>query len=217
MKPVASALILTVIATPLAAFTPERAAMMVDAVRAQDCTLNGSQAEAIFAPLGLDPMEVQSFVDILFASGLVEISGNGEQLTLSPGLCAADAEGSLARVSAAFAQEESTLTPWRPEVSPEQGALMVGALRGNNCVMSDEDAARLLPDLGFTPSSARDVAAVLVSGELASIGAEDGVFALSEAFCAADPAGDVAALTEIIDNWGSEAEAEAQTPAEVTE
>lgn len=215
MKRLLYPLCLSLLATPVAAFTPERAEIMVGAVRAESCTLNGDRAGDVFAPLGLDPMEVQSFVDLLFEAGLVSISESGEELSLSDALCAADSVASLEMLTDAFAaSEQAALEPWRPEVSPEQGAIMVGAIRENACQMSDEDAARLLPGLGFTPQTARDVAAVLISGELASVSEDSGVFALSAAFCAADPAQDTHTLAALIASWNDESPADAESAAQ---
>lgn len=204
----------TLVAAPVSAFTPERAAIMVDAVRAQSCTLTGEQAEAVLAPLGLDPMEVQTFVDVLFESDLVSISESGNELSLSQGLCDANADDSLAMLQAAFAvAEENALQPWRPEVDPAQGALMINAIRENACQMSDEDAANILPGLGFTPDTARDVAALLVSGELARFANDTGVFTIAETLCAADAAQDVETLTTLLAQWDAQA---AQAEAEMS-
>ncbi|MCB1411048.1 MAG: hypothetical protein KDK22_16760 [Rhodobacteraceae bacterium] len=194
-----SALVLA--AAPAAAFTPERAAMMVDAIRANGCSMAGDQAEEALSPLGLNGTEVQAFVDTLYGADLVSLSADMSVLSLSETLCAADSAASLALITAAFQDQEASLEPWRPDFAPERGAEFVGAVRGNDCTLTEDSAAALLPPLGFSPADTRDIVAVLIDGGLAQVNDEGTELSLSPEFCAAEPAGDAAALAALIDGW----------------
>lgn len=196
-----AALALTLAAIPALAFTPDRAALMVDAVRANGCSLTGEQAEGALAPLGLDGIEVQSFVDTLFAAELVTISDDEETLSLSAGLCAATDAEALAMITAAFEAEESSIEPWRPEFTATRGAEYTRAIRAAGCSLSESNAADVLMPLGFTPTESRDIASLLLdSGHAVAV--DDGQrFSLSSEFCAADPAGDEAVIAALLDGW----------------
>ncbi|GAB4263504.1 MAG: hypothetical protein Kow0013_09940 [Pararhodobacter sp.] len=198
------------LATPVAAFTPDRAALMVDAVRANGCRMAGSEAAAALSPLGLDPIEVQSFVDVLFLGDLITLSEDMEVLSLAPALCEAEGDAALALIVEAFEGQEAALEAWSPEFEPQNAALLVGAVRGNGCALSDEEAGAILPPLGFTPATARDIVAVLVDTDNASISEDSTVLRLSDALCAADPATDGAAMEAAIAAW----QAVNQTPEE---
>ncbi|MCB1345668.1 MAG: hypothetical protein H6900_11205 [Rhodobacter sp.] len=193
--------VLLLAAAPASAFTPERAAMMVDAIRANGCSMAGDQAEEALSPLGLNGTEVQAFVDTLFGADLVSLSADMSVLTLSEGLCAAEGDAALAMITAAFAAQEATLEPWRPDFAPERGAEFVGAVRGNDCTLTEESASDLLPPLGFSPADTRDIVAVLIDGGLAQVNDDGNALSLSPEFCAAESAGDAAALAALIDGW----------------
>lgn len=198
----ASVMVVAVLAaSPALAFTPDRAALMVDAVRANGCALRGDQAEAALGPLGLDGVEVQAFVDTLFGADLVTVSDDLQTLTLSEPLCAAEGEASLALITAAFEAQELSLEPWRPDFTAERGAEFVAAVRGAGCTLTEETAAQVLPAAGFSPDDSRDVVTVLIDGGLGEVSADAQSFGLTEAFCAADPAGDLAAVAAILDGW----------------
>ena len=197
----ATALALTLAASPALAFTPDRAALMVDAVRANGCALRGDQAEGALAPLGLDGVEVQAFVDTLYGAELVTVSEDLQTLSLSETLCAATGEESLALITAAFEAQELSLEPWRPTFTAERGADFVAAVRGAGCSLTEETAAQVLPPAGFTPDDSRDVVTVLLDGGLAEVSPDAQSFGLTAAFCAADPAGDVAAVAAILNTW----------------
>mgnify|MGYP001243263627 FL=1 len=205
MRPRAPALLLallgSVVAAPALAFTPERAGLMVDAMRALDCSMNGEQAEASLAPLGLEGIEVQAFVDTLFGAGLVSLSEDMTVLSLVPMLCAAGPEESMAMIVEAFEAQESSIERWRPDFTPERGAELIATLRGLDCVLTEERAQEVLPPLGFTPVETRDIVAVLVDGTLAEV-AEDGTaLSLTESVCAADPSMDAPALQALLASW----------------
>lgn len=197
----AATLALTLAASPALAFTPERAALMVDAVRANGCALRGDQAEGALAPLGLDGAEVQAFVDTLYGAELVTVSDDLQTLTLSDALCAATGEESLALITGAFEAQELSLEPWRPEFTAERGAEFLGALRGAGCQLTEETAEAVLPPLGFTQSDSRDIVTVLMDGGLAELSGDGASLILNPDVCAADPAGDVAAIAAILDGW----------------
>jgi hypothetical protein len=199
----APAFVLTLLATPLAAFTPERAAMMVDAVRANDCQMAGSEAAEALSPLGLDPIEVQSFVDVLFLGELITLSEDMEVLSLAPALCEAEGDAALALIVEAFEGQETSLEAYVPIFEPETAAVLVGAVRENGCALSDGQAGEVLPPLGFVPDTARDIVTVLVEGGYAVISEDSTELRLSEALCAGAPEQDTAVMVEALAAWNA--------------
>lgn len=202
---IAAALGLCLVAAPALAFTPERAALMVDAVRANGCMMTGDQAEGMLAPLGLGGDEVQAFVDTLFGGELITLSEDFDTLTLSEALCAVEGDESLALITAAFVAQEAEMGPllevWRPGFTAERGAEFVGAVRGAGCILTEEAAAQVLPPLGIGPEESREVVTVLIDSGLGAV-SEDGLtFSLTEDFCVADAAGDAPALAQILTDW----------------
>jgi len=192
---------LLLVSAPAAAFTPERAGLMVDAIRASGCALHGDQAEAALGPLGLEPVEVQAFVDTLFDAGLVSLSDDMNTLSLAPVLCDAAPGAGMAMIVEAFVAGEARIERWIPDFAPERGAALLAALRAEDCVLTDERAQIVLPPLGFTPVETRDVVAVLIDGDLALVSGDGAELRLSETACAADPASDTAALTALLVSW----------------
>lgn len=188
-------------ASPVLAFAPERAGLMVDAIRANGCSMTGEQAEGALAPLGLGGDEVQVFVDTLFGAEMVTMSEDNQTLFLVPTLCEAPPDVSMAMIVFAFQAQETSLEPWRPEFTAERGAEFIGALRGAGCSLTEESAATVLVPLGFTPSESRDIVSVLIEGGLGQVSDDGASFGLSPQFCAADPAGDVPELTAILSGW----------------
>lgn len=202
MKPAAALLGLALLAaTPASAYTPERAGMLVDALRANACSMTADEAPDALGPLGLDPIEVQMFVDVLYAAELVSISDDQQVLALSEPLCAATGDAAMAMIVAAFEAQEAELQPWSPDVDPETGALMVDAIRRNACAMSDTQAAETLPELGISPELSRDLVALLLDMELASISDDGFVLRLEPALCAANPAADAATIAAALEAW----------------
>lgn len=189
------------LASPAAAFTPDRAGLMVDAVRANGCVLDSADAERILSPLGLEGMEVQSFIDILFSAGLVALLENNTILSLPEPLCSIAPEASMAIIEEAFAAQAPELTPWTPTFTPERGAQLVGVVRAEGCTLSDARAGEVLPPLAFTPVEARDIVSTLVEMEHAGVAEDGSSMVLSDALCAADPAGDVAFVEAMIVAW----------------
>jgi len=189
------------LATPVLAFTPERAAILVDAVRANGCQMSGEQAPAALEPLGLDAIEVQSFVDILYGAELVTVSDNLEQLILSDALCSAEGDASMALIVAAFEEQEAGLEPWEPDFTPERAADFIAVLRGNGCAMTDVEAGEILPDHEFSPALSRDIVTVMLEVGMAEISQDALEVRLSETLCAADPASDAPAMAEALATW----------------
>lgn len=201
MNTAAPALMLALLAAPAAAFTPERAGLMVDAVRAAGCALHGDQAGGVLAPLGLEPVEVQTFVDTLYAAGLVGLSSDMAVLTLAPVLCDAGVEAGMAMIVEAFAAQEPRVERWTPDFAPERGAELLAVVRAESCLLTDARAQAVLPPLGFTPIETRDVVTVLVDGGLATVDEAGSALRLADDLCAADPAGDAPALAALLAAW----------------
>jgi len=189
------------LAHPAAAFTPERAAIMVDAIRDNGCRMEGTEAPAALEPLGLDSIEVQSFVDILYSADLVSISDDQQTLILADPLCVAQGDAALALITTAFEGQETTLEPWRPDFPPERGAALIGIVRSNGCGLTEEQAGQLLPGEGFDPVLTRDIVSVLLDTDMASFNPENGSIQLSEMLCTAETAGDLTAMTDAVAVW----------------
>lgn len=201
MKFAAPFLIASLLAAPALAFTPERAGIMVDAVRANGCSMAGSDAPGALEPLGLDAMEVQTFVDVLYQAELVTLSEDMQTLQLSEALCAVDGDAAMALIVTAFEASETELVPWSPEFEPARGAELVAIIRNNDCGMSDQQAGEMLPDLGFDPGITRDIVTLMLETDLATV-AEDGMsVALIPMLCDADPAGDADVLAQALAAW----------------
>jgi len=199
-------------AAPASAFTPERAGIMVDALRANDCAMTADEAPEALGPLGLDSVEVQMFVDVLYAADLVTISDSMEVLSLSDTLCAATGDAAMALIVAAFEAQEAELEPWVPEIDAEQAAVMIDAVRRNACMMTDAQAAETLPTLGVTPELSRDLVSVLLDMELVEINDDGTELRLAAELCAADPSADAATVATAVEAWTA-----ANTPAEGSE
>ena len=200
-------LVAALLAAPAAGFTPDRAVIFVDALRANGCAMTGDEAPQALEPLGLEASEVQSFVDILFGAELVTLSDDQSRLMLTDALCQAAPEGSQAMVLAAYAAADraTVLERWAPDFTPERGAMLVGALRTNGCAMSEAQAAEILPALGFQPIETRDVVSILLETALATIADQSagGAITLAEALCAADPAHDSATMAQALNDWAA--------------
>lgn len=201
MRLAAAPILALAFAVPALAFTPDRAAMMVDAVRANGCAMAGDEAQGALAPLGLDALEVHSFVDTLFGAGLVALSEDGNVLRLTEPLCAADPEAALAMIEGAFEAAEPQLTRWVPDFAPERGATLIGAVRDAGCSLSDAEAEDVLPPLGFSPVEARDIVTLLVETGQAQIDATGSAMMLDAALCAAEAEGDTEAVIAMIAAW----------------
>lgn len=198
---VSTALATGVSALPALAFSPERAGLMVDAVRANGCQMAGSEASGALEPLGLDAIEVQSFVDVLHAADLVTLSDDSETLMLSEALCAAEGDAAMQMLVAAFAAQELGLQPWRPDFEPARGAALIAILRDNDCAMTDAQAAEILPGHDFSPDLTRDIVALLLDVGLAEVSPDAASVRLGDDLCAADAAQDLAAIEQALVAW----------------
>lgn len=198
-----SALLATLLlaSSPALAFTPERAGMLVDAIRANDCAMTGDEAGPALQPLGLEPVEVQAFVDTLYGAGLVALSDDLSTLSLTPVLCEAEGEAAMAMIVRAFEAQEPGIAAYVPEFEPARGAELIATIRGEDCRLTDELAQEMLPDLGFTPIETRDIVAVMVDGEMATVNEDGTELVLSDATCAGDPAADEPALAALLASW----------------
>lgn len=216
MRHILAALLLT-LALPALADTPERAALLVDAMRDNGCAMTGDEADAVLPGLGLDVFEVELAISVLFPAALVELSEDGEALVLASSLCEADSAQSLTLISEAF-DAAPMLEPWSPQISPEQGAALIGALRDNGCALSEDQAGSVLPALGLDMALTRDAVAVLMDAGTVGLNEDGTILRLDEAVCAADSAGDVELMTLALDDFDAMAPISSDSdPLEVLE
>lgn len=200
MRTILAALLVTV-AAPALADTPERAALLVDAMRDSGCTMTGEEADAVLPGVGLSIDEVDAAITVLYPAGLVELSEDGEALMLAGLLCEADAEQSLALITDAF-DAAPVMEPWSPQITAAEGAALIGALRDNGCTLSEDEAAAALPAVGLNMISTRDAVAVLLQAGAVDLDDEGTTLYLSPDVCESDSAGDIElvdrALTEYV-------------------
>lgn len=201
-------------ASPVQAFTPERAGIMVDAVRANGCQMAGNEAAAALEPLGLDSLEVQTFVDVLFAAQLVTLSPDFSTLMLSDELCIADPAVAMPLIVAAFEQQEIGLEPWRPDFDPARGADLISIIRENGCALTDQQAGEILPGQDFSPDMTRDIVTLMIDADLAFVSPDGASVNLSADLCSAAVEGDTQVLATAISNWNA---AQADEPNVETE
>ena len=201
MKFALPALIAALAASPALGFTPERAGLMVDAIRTNGCAMSGDEAPEALGPLGLDPVEVQAFVDTLYGAGLVSLTEDMQILNLAPILCEAEGDTAMAMIVEAFAAQETRIERWIPDFAPERGAEFIGALRGVDCTLTDARAQEILPPMGFTPVEVRDIVTVMVDGGMASVTDDGSELRLDASVCGGDPASDAPALATLVATW----------------
>lgn len=201
MKTALAALLLA-FAAPALADTPERAALLVDAMRDQGCAMTGDEADAVLPGVGLSVEEVDVAISVLYPAALVTLSGDGEALVLSEALCAADADASLTLITEAF-DATAVMEPWSPQVTPAQGVALIGALRGNDCALTEGEAAETLPALGLDMAATRDSVAVLLQAGAVALSEDGGTLRLSAETCAADPAGDAALVDQALADYAA--------------
>lgn len=182
------------LAAPVWADTPERAALLVEAMRDNGCAMTGDEADAILPGMGLSIDEVDAAISVLYPAGLVTLSEDGEALVLSDALCAADATQSLTLITGAF-DAAPVMEPWSPQITGAEGAALIGALRDNDCALSEQEAGETLPALGLDMITTRDTVAVLLQAGAVTLSEDGGTLRLSETVCTMEADGD-AALTE---------------------
>ena len=197
----------TPLAAPLAAQTPERAMLFVEAVRANDCAMTVDEANQALPGLDLGMDETQEVIDLLFAAGLADFDPEREALVLPEAFCTASDEETLAQVTAALEAPPIALMPWVPDFEPGRAALLIGALRDNDCSMNETEAGELLPQLGLEMNETRDIAGVLFESGLAELSEDGNVLTLSPALCAADPAEDALRAAEALAAFNEAAQA----------
>jgi len=196
LRAVLAALLLTV-AAPAWADTPERAALLVDAMRENGCAMTGDEADAVLPGVGLSIDEVDAAISVLYPAGLVALSGDSEALVLSDALCAADAGQSLILITEAF-DAAPVMEPWSPQITPAEGAALIAALRDNACALTEDEAAETLPAAGLNMVSTRDAVAVLLQAGAVELSEDGTTLRLSADLCAADPQGDVALVDQAL-------------------
>ena len=188
------------LAAPALADTPEKAAAFLGAMRDAGCdmSLEAADAAAQAGEITLDELDV--IIDLLYVGGQLEIDAE-DRMTLVPALCSADPAGDAALFARLDAEIDlETLggawglaePPGLPEIAPELGARFVGAIRARDCMVPQDAAAAILTAAEMTEPEARGAFAVLYeTGHVVPMGSWD-AFRLSDALCAADPAGDAA-------------------------
>lgn len=123
MKALTAALALFLAAGPALAGDPGRAALFIDAIRANGCAMTEAEAAETLPGLGFDQDETRLLVEVLYEATLVGFSENWDSLILAQELCEADPaqdEGTYAEALAAF-----EAAPRGPEPLSEDEALAV--------------------------------------------------------------------------------------------
>lgn len=201
MRAALAALLLT-LAAPALADTPERAALLVDAIRDNSCAMTGDEADDILPGVGLSVDEVDVAISVLYPAMLVALSEDGEALVLSDALCTADEEQSLALITEAF-EAAPVMEPWGPQITPAEGAALIGALRDNDCALTEGEAAETLPAAGLDMMSTRDAVAVLMQAGVAELSEDGTTLRLSADLCAADPQGDAGLVDQALADYAA--------------
>lgn len=191
-------LLAAAVAAPAAADTPEKAAAFLGAMRDAGCDMSLEAADDAAGALGIEIIELDEIIDLLFAGGHLFIDAE-EHMTLAASLCAApprdDAaffahlrdEVDLALLEASAAAEGWTAAGHPP---PERAALVIAALRSNDCGLTRAEAEKVLSAAGIAPTEAYAVTAVLLDAGMMDQGAVPGHLRLSDDICHADPADD---------------------------
>lgn len=175
-----------------------RAAAFVAVVRANGCTITEAEGATLLPAAGLTVADAQDAVQILNRGALFTVSDDAQTLILTPELCAADADQTAALLAAAAAAAPRVqLLPLDQRVDPEAGARLIGALRANGCAMTEDQAAAILPGLGFQPETVQDIAGLLLEAGMASYG--DAALRLDPEVCAAAPERDADWIAAALD------------------
>jgi hypothetical protein len=193
MTRLARALVLTacIFAAPAGAQSVlERAAAFVAVAQTNGCALTVEEAEALLPPAGLTMADAQAAAAVMNRGRLFTVDDDRLTLRLIPDLCAADAAGVAALLAAAAEAPEPRIETLglADRIDPARGAAFVAEVRATGCAMSEDQAAAILPGLGFDRAEVQDIAELLMETGLA--GLVDDAFTLSPELCAADPAAD---------------------------
>ncbi len=177
-------------AAPAAAVTPERAALVIGAIRDYGCRMDEEPADRLFDPMGIPRSDTADIVAVLESAGLASVSPDGGTVTLSQELCAADPAEDAATYAAAEAAAEAA-DGGEPA---ERAARFIAAVRDNGCAMTETEAATGLAAMGFTADETVGYVEVLLEAGLVTLSDDFQQLRLAEALCAADPAADAAAF-----------------------
>lgn len=170
------------------------AAAFVALVQDNGCAMTEAEAEALLPSAGLTMADARAAAALMNRGRLFTVDPDGLTLRLVPELCAADAAGVAAQLAAAATMPEpvAQLMDLTARVDPARGAAFVGAVRAAGCTMTEDQAKTSLPGLGFVRDEVQDIAGLLITTARADFA--EGAFVLNPTLCAADPAGDEAAL-----------------------
>jgi hypothetical protein len=188
------------LAAPVAAQTPEQAAAFIGALRDAGCEMSLEAADAAAQARGITLDGLDRIIDLLHVGGLLGVDAE-DRVTLLPALCTADPAGDgalFARLDAEI-DLETLGAGWGqadpldlPEIAPDLGARFVAAIRQRGCMVPQDQSSALLAAAGVSEPEARAAFVVLYeTGHAVPMGSWN-AFRLSEALCAADPAGDAA-------------------------
>jgi hypothetical protein len=190
-------------AAPVAADTPEKAAAFMGAMRDANCDLSLEAADDAAEALGITTDELDEIIDLLFFGGQIFVDVE-EHMTMTATLCAAlpaedaalfvqlQAEIDLdAMEAAAEAGEAGAGLP-----TPDRAALVMAAIRANDCGIARAEAEEVLGAAGIGPVEAYRVTAILYDAGMLGRGAIPGALHLTDDICLGDP-GDDAALYEL--------------------
>lgn len=200
MRGALALLLAAVLALPVAADTPEKAAAVIGAMREAGCEMSLEAADDAAGALGIEIAELDTIIDLLYAGGLLYIDAD-EHMTMATVLCAAPPEDDAALF--ARLQREIDLEILEEAVrdeglglagypTPERAALVITTLRAHDCALTQAEAEEVLAVAGITPAEAYAVMAVLFHAGLMDQGAEPGELRLTDDICLADPADDAA-------------------------
>lgn len=171
---------------------PQAAVAFVQAVQANGCAMTDAEAEVTLPGLGLSVPDVHGALELIYAGAGARLD-TPERFTLTETWCAGDAAALLAEVLASAVE----LEPWEPTFDEGQGLSVVALLRANDCAMTEAEAEAQFPPAGLTAAVVRDVSSILLQAGLAEFQPGTGLM-LDAAFCAADPAGDGAAIAQAL-------------------
>jgi len=212
-------LLVAAFAAPVAADTPEKAAAFLGVVRDAGCDLSLEAADEAAEALGIATEELDEIIDLLFFGGQLFIDVE-EHMTMTATLCASpaaedaalfaqlQAEIDLDAMAAAEAAGEAAGYP-----TPERAALVMAAIRANDCGIARAEAEEVLGAAGISPVEAYGVTAILYDAGMLGPGAIPGAMHLTDDICLGDPGDDAAIYALALERL--DAAAEAMEPDEV--
>ncbi|WP_209425844.1 hypothetical protein [Pararhodobacter sp. SW119] len=200
MRQAAPLLLAMGLSAPAAADTPEKAAAFLGAMRDAGCDLSLEGADNAAEALGIEIAELDDILDLLYLGGQLTIDEE-DHLTLMPSLCATDGSGDAALF--ARLQEEIDLDAHAAEwlgmdalsagiLPPARAARVVAAIRANDCAVTREEAEVVMTAAEIAPAESYAATAAFFEAGHLYLDAGPDAFRLTDAVCAADPAGDAA-------------------------